>query len=642
MNFRQFAFNNIVRNKRTYIAHFLSSAFSVMVFFTYALLLFHPNLQGELRSTSGTMSQLGTMGMKISQYLILIFSFLFLMYSVSAFLKMRKREFGILLTLGMSPRQLNKLVFIENMIIGLASIVTGLLVGLIFSKLILLGSAALLYIENGLPFYVPVKAIWTTAGAFICLFLLISLFTAALGKRVQLVELMKSEEKPKPEPQASIWLSLLAVILIGLGYAAVFYFVLARAFLLPLLGAGVGLVVLGTYFLFTQLSVYAIRALKRKDRLFFRKTNLLTISELAYRLKDNSVMFFMVSIISAVSFTGIGTCVAIGSPGLAEMIDPYAFTYASSSDDKLRDQHLTEIQKQLTDAQFPYQMGSVTPKYSKNSLTVVKLTDYNSLLKALGHKPASLSGENDVILAPTNVTQKNMYSKPNGVPSSMQLIQGKMNIKLNVTEALPYIVMPYRGKMIVVTDALYDQMPPDAENASTFRSQTYYFFNVPNWEASKDVSRKLQEAIPDDRDGHYYFNALVITWLMGKQVNGILLIVSVMVGIVFFTFAASFIYFRLYADMERDEKQYQMISKIGLSRAELRKIVTRQLLILFFLPILMALIHSAVAFTALQLLVDFSIVKNSILIFVFFIAVQVVYFLAIRWRYLQQLVRKIA
>lgn len=71
MNFRQFAYNNIVRNKRTYIAHFLSSAFSVMIFFTYALLLFHPDLQGQLRSTSETMSMLGTMGMRVSQIMIL-------------------------------------------------------------------------------------------------------------------------------------------------------------------------------------------------------------------------------------------------------------------------------------------------------------------------------------------------------------------------------------------------------------------------------------------------------------------------------------------------------------------------------------------------------------------------------------------
>ncbi|WP_144490169.1 FtsX-like permease family protein, partial [Bacillus thuringiensis] len=101
----------------------------------------------------------GTIGMQISQSLIFLFSFFFLLYSVSAFLKTRKKEFGLLMMHGMSPSQLNTLIFLENMIIGAASIVFGILMGLIFSKLILLFSANLLAIETGLPFYVPIKAI---------------------------------------------------------------------------------------------------------------------------------------------------------------------------------------------------------------------------------------------------------------------------------------------------------------------------------------------------------------------------------------------------------------------------------------------------------------------------------------------------
>ena len=97
-----------------------------------------------------------------------------------------------------------------------------------------------------------------------------------------------------------------------------------------------------------------------------------------------------------------------------------------------------------------------------------------------------------------------------------------------------------------------------------------------------------------------------------KQKNGLLLMVSVLVGIVFFTFAASFIYFRLYTDLNRDQQQYKMISKMGLSKRELKKIVTRQLVLMFFLPIIIAVIHTVVAYTALQQLVSFSILNSSL------------------------------
>lgn len=88
---------------------------------------------------------------------------------------------------------------------------------------------------------------------------------------------------------------------------------------MPYLLGGVVFVVIGTYFLFSQLSVYVIRVLKKKDTVFFNKTNLLTISELAYRMKDNATMFFMLAIVSAVAFTGIGTCLAMGNKGLTEI-----------------------------------------------------------------------------------------------------------------------------------------------------------------------------------------------------------------------------------------------------------------------------------------------------------------------------------
>lgn len=92
MNFRQFAVNNVLRSKRTYIAHFLSSAFSVMIFFVYGLLAFHPQIEDGIGASSGTLSMLGTMGMNVAQYIVYIFSFFFLLYSVGAFIKIRKKN----------------------------------------------------------------------------------------------------------------------------------------------------------------------------------------------------------------------------------------------------------------------------------------------------------------------------------------------------------------------------------------------------------------------------------------------------------------------------------------------------------------------------------------------------------------------
>ncbi|MFK4291540.1 MULTISPECIES: FtsX-like permease family protein [unclassified Bacillus (in: firmicutes)] len=644
MTFQRFAFNNIIRSKRTYAAHFLSSSFSVMVFFTYSLLLFHPDLQGELASTSKTMSLLGTMGMQISQYLIFVFSFFFLLYSVSSFLKTRKKEFGILIMHGMTPAQLNKLIFLENMLIGVASITFGILIGLIFSKLNLLASENILAIDKGLPFYVPIKAVFTTTGAFLILFLVISLFTSKMVKANKLIDLMKSEEKPKPEPKASKALAFLSVLLIGLGYGCVFYFVLERNFIMPYLLGGVVFVVIGTYFLFSQLSVYVIRVLKKKDTLFFNKTNLLTISELAYRMKDNATMFFMLAIVSAVAFTGIGTCLAMGNKGLTEMTNPFAFTYTSLGENAQEEEHITEIKKQLTRSNFSYQVAVTNPKFTENNLVLIKVSEYNKFAKIFGYEMEKIDNDQEAIIVPSIISQKEKYARGKDIPEKIDVVQENLEMSLRVKKAVPHIVLPNSiGAIIVVSDSLYDKIPNRKTEDDSYVMKSQYGFVVENWEKSRVVTKKLEETMGNHNSGqaHHYFKALYSEWISSKQENGILLIVSVLVGIVFFTFAASLLYFRLYADLEREQQQYEMIAKVGLSRKELKKIVTRQLILMFFLPIIIAIIHSGVAFIALQQLIDYSVLKISILIILAFISIQSVYFFTVRWRYLQRLYKKI-
>ncbi|MGE7870789.1 FtsX-like permease family protein [Bacillus paramycoides] len=644
MTFQRFAFNNIIRNKRTYAAHFLSSSFSVMVFFTYSLLLFHPDLQGELVSTSKTMSLLGTMGMQISQYLIFVFSFFFLLYSVSSFLKTRKKEFGILIMHGMTPAQLNKLIFLENMLIGITSITFGILVGLIFAKLNLLASENILAIDKGLPFYVPIKAVFMTTGAFLILFLVISLFTSKMVKGNKLIELMKSEEKPKPEPKASKGLAFLSVIFIGLGYGCVFYFVLERNFIMPYLLGGVVLVVIGTYFLFSQLSVYVIRVLKKKDKVFFNKTNLLTISELAYRMKDNATMFFMLAIVSAVAFTGIGTCLAMGNKGLAEMTNPFAFTYTSLGENPQEEEHISEIKKQLTRSNFSYQVGVTNPKFTENNLVLIKVSEYNKFAEIFGHETEKIENEQEAIIVPSIVSQKEKYARGKGIPEKIDVVQENMEMSLRVKKAVPYIVLPNEiGAIIVISDSLYEKIPNRKTEDDSYVMKRQYGFVVENWEKSRLVSNKLEATMGNHNSvkAHYHFKALYFEWISSKQENGILLIVSVLVGIVFFTFAASLLYFRLYADLEREQQQYEMIAKVGLSKRELKKIVTRQLMLMFFLPLIIAIVHSGVAFIALQQLIDYSVLKISIFIILAFISIQSVYFFTVRWRYLQRLYKKI-
>lgn len=639
MNFRQFAVNNVIRSKRTYIAHFMSSAFSVMIFFIYALLSYHPSLSEGIVSSSGTLSMLGTMGMTVSQYIVFIFSFFFLLYSVGAFIKVRQKEFGILLIHGMSRRQLNRMLFTENIVIGAAAIITGIGTGLLFSKLILLICARLLAIEKGLPFYLPLKAIGVTAAAYCVLFVLVALFSSVLLRRGTLLALVKADETPKPAPKASPWLAVLAVLLLITGYGMVMVFAALQIFSLILLFGGVGLVIAGTYLLFTQSSVYFLRSLQRRPRLFFRKTNLLTISELMYRLKDNAVMFFIVSVISASAFTGIGTTLALGDPGLSAMENPYAYTLRTYEDGQSPSGEPVKqmIREKLSKTGFAYKEALVAPFYTDNGFNLIKLSEYNTLLRALGRPEAALNTE-EALLTPGTVTQKNEYRIDGYGEWTRALEVGDTQIEVRIVKAETFIALPvmYNGG-VVVPDQIHEKLM--GAQTEKIIPTTFNVFYVENWKDTWEVSRDIVDTA--NHESSFQVEALYFQWKNAQQENGILLIISGLIGIVFFTFAASFIYFRLYADLSRDEEQYRMIAKVGLSRSELKKMVSRQLVIIFFLPMVIAVIHSGVAFTALQQLVDFSIVAHSIQIFIFFLSVQVIYFFVTRWRYLNRLYQTI-
>lgn len=154
MTFLQFALNNVKRNARVYLAYFLSSVFTIMVFFSFAVNLFHPIIV----SKKG-----GAIELIVGQteLAILVFSFLFIFISVNAFLKVRSKEFGILMVLGMSKKQLRRLVFLENMIIGCLAIIVGITIGLVFSKFFLMLLSSILSYDS-LSFYFPYEAMLLT------------------------------------------------------------------------------------------------------------------------------------------------------------------------------------------------------------------------------------------------------------------------------------------------------------------------------------------------------------------------------------------------------------------------------------------------------------------------------------------------
>ena len=164
MSFRQLAYHNVVRNRRNYAAFFLASVVSVMVFFVYSMFIFHPAFEEE------GLRLLAIRGMLIAEVVLYIFTLFFLFYSMSAFLQARSKEFGVLMHLGMTKKQLNKLIFFEMLILGTVSTGTGIAFGFAFSKFFFMIGREIMELDD-LPLYVSWEPFLLTIAAFASLFI---------------------------------------------------------------------------------------------------------------------------------------------------------------------------------------------------------------------------------------------------------------------------------------------------------------------------------------------------------------------------------------------------------------------------------------------------------------------------------------
>lgn len=628
MTFPQFVYRNVVRNKRTYSAYFLSSAFSVLIFFVYALFIFHPDIK------QGVTSAVAVQLMTAAEVIMYLFAFLFVLYSVSTFLKSRKREFGILMMHGMTRSQLNRMVFLENMLIGIGAIILGIGAGIITGKLFLMIGSRMIGIDS-LSFYLSFKALLLTICAFLILFFCISLFTTILLRVNKLIDLFQAGEKPKKEPKASVLLSLFAAVLLLLSYylAATTTMGTILFRILPV----IAMTIVGTYFFYTQLSVFVIKMLQKNRFFFWKKTNIITISSLAYRLKDNARMFFMVTIVSTVAFCAVGTLASMNIMNKQFKDDyPAAISYTAMDDQPVQQQNLQQIKTELNNKGIPYTTSSAVIKnvevasentgyrYPVKDIDIISFSDYKNIAKSAGfdvhEKP--LTGNEALAML---YSHNQMEFKP----VMYTLKQDK--IKLNAKKLSKNVAIPFRAGLIV-SDELYKKLKP-------VKTNTFTGFFTKDFEKTAGIAKKLAPEGSSYFSENHHYEIQVSGTMYQNQMNMFktMLFVALLIGAVFFIAAGSFLYFRLYADLDYDRRQYLTIKKVGLTDQELNKIVTQQLALLFFVPIVVAFVHSAFAFMALQSYYSLSIVSEMVIVLASFLIAQLIYFFLIRYRYLRNL-----
>ncbi|WP_339317220.1 ABC transporter permease [Paenibacillus sp. FSL R10-2734] len=645
MNFPQFAFNNVKRNSRAYFAFFLSSAFMVMIFFSYSVFIYHPGVASiELGANSAA-------GMQIASYIVFVFAFFFVLYSISAFLKLRNLEFGILMMLGARSGQINKLILIENMLIGLLSIVTGMSFGMLLSKLFLLLSTTIMGMDH-LPFYWPVKPLLITSISFISLFLVISIFTLLFIRKHQVLDLLKGSVKPKKEPRVSWLLSLLGLLLLTAGALAI------RKQLSPitlLVAAITGIA--GTYFFYSQLSVLGIRLLKLSRKRLWRGTNLLWISEMSYKIKDNARMLFLVTVVTSLACMASGFILSINQANVEVYKNsPFAIDYSIYKPGKTPPD-LQPIHNKLQNAKVEYTENKIElisasiqslGKEETQSIDLISWSQFNQLASKMDmSEVAPLSDKEAALLLNPQLDSHNYTTN-----QKIQLkVQHDAELKLKEVQIPKSHPMgQYTSSLLIVDDSLYNNISSSASKYT--RPYVKYLYKIPAWDGPLPVDTSAETIITNEliqwsRDSSNANNQYISildaradSYLATKQGMAMISFIGIFIALIFSLSSASFLFFKLHTELNADKKMYNALSKIGLSVKEMSASATRQISVLFYIPIIVATIQTLVVIRPVLKQISITNVTVPVLITSgAFLAVQTIYFIIARSRYIQSLKR---
>ncbi|HEF1854682.1 MULTISPECIES: FtsX-like permease family protein [Bacillus] len=653
MTFWQFAFKNVSRNSKAYFAYFVSSAFSIMVFFSFTVYAYHPRLQimNKLQEQDPLMNLTG-----MAQFVIVLFSFFFLLYSIGTFLNVRKQQFGVLTVLGISQKQLKRLLFTENMIIGMLAIFAGIQGGLVFSNFFLLVTSKLTN-AKGLYLYWPTEAIIVTTITFIILFLIVSTFTPMFIRTRKTTRLIKNNKKEKNEKRPSILISLFALICLGLCYYIAGYpqsYIteknLQNGSALLIILSILPLVVVGTYLFFSQTFLLFIFILKKRRKFYMKQINMLWISDLANRTRSNINVLFIVSMLSALAFTIIIGLFATNNNTKAMILErrPFPFTYTSTGENALEQKHIAKIETELTNANFQYNKHKSTllkDTALKEDIALMKMSDYNTLAKQLRRPEIHLDSTQVYIISRYSPELLNLVSNPFAKQNTITIGSNKkeFHIKGFINKSIePAFAFPY---LMVVQDDVFNNMIPHIETTIVYN----YF--VENWENAIAPTKNILKHIRNDTDNFYeahknaetdfpppfniYTAADDLKYSKGNSIATFF--IWAFLGFIFFIGAASVLYFRMYNDLTTERQKYITITKLGLTETEMFRSATIQLGILFFVPYIVAGIHTLFAVKFLQSMFSFSLLKETCIVLTFFGIIEIIFFFLIRSLYINKL-----
>lgn len=602
------AFTNLKGNRRVYLPYLLSSVGIIMMFYSINALGQGID-QGALYGGTTVASMMG-----LGVFVIGLFAVLFLFYTNSFIIKRRKKELGLYNILGMEKRHIAHILFRETLLIAVCSLALGLGLGIVFSRVLFWLLGLLLGTNLAVAFVIPVSAITSTLGLFGLIFLLTLCYNLLQVKLSKPIELLHGGETGEREPKAHWFLAVLGALLLGTGYtmavtiqdplsALVFFFV------------AVILVILGTYLLFITGITAMLKLLKKNKRFYYKTNHFTALSGMLFRMKQNAAGLASICVLFTALLVTVST----------------TFSLYTSMDGLLRARYPRNVLVSVCDANQEAKdmvRSAVNQKSQELGLALENVVDregWNITTARVGNtlhtqevsletcavvniftqsEFARFSGQ-EVDLAENQVL---LFDPANTFPE-----EDTLNIDDKTYEIVPSdYVMPeastlaqiYEMYYLVVRDETVVENILAPSGSDTFPIYSYDFDVAGGDPEDIAALREALGTVDFSGPGVEYEALLFEDSATSRQsfmeLYGGLFFLGLFLGVLFLLGTALIIYYKQVSEGYDDARRFNIMQKVGMSHKEVKQSIHSQILLVFFLPLVMAVLHLAFAFPMLE------------------------------------------
>lgn len=638
MSLFRIAVQNVKNSFFNYLMYFISIVFSVFVFFSFKSIEYN-----EALSLIGEKTR---MSINTSSIVIIIFVFLFIYYSNSFFLNRRRREVGTYSLLGMKKSQIGRIFLYETFLMGILAILIGIFLGVLFSKLMTMILVKLMNEMIVVKMTLSIKALVQTLVVFLIIFIVIGIRNTMVIGNKRIVELFNKLPEKHTTEKCIRLKGILGILLITISYLiSISYFIAENIMLSVFI---LITIIPGTFLFFSSVISIIINTVKKKKSFYYKGRNLIAFSELGFKLKSNSRILAIISILIATNVTMLGFTISLYYDIDRNISENYKYSYTINAGNSY-------VNNEIDNLLYKYKKGNkvifdktielidkdiIFEMYYKNvnsqkkdriSVDFIRESDFKKLRYYQNNDYEDLSSDEYVYYV-SDSYKKIFFENFNTEEIKLYIKDNKeygtnlLTVQENILE--PEINSQSTFDLVVVKDKVFNQLKSDRS------SRLIRLIDIDNEKKGLDLTLKLKNIVNKNMEFTYPFNFTSKTENYNNliKLSGLMLFIGIFLSVVFLLCTGSIILFKQLSNIYDDKVRYIMLIKLGANNKDIEKIISKQLKVIFLLPLIVGTVHNLFAMSIAQKFIPRSLITPIIItLVIYYIGYFIYYFLTLKY-----------